>query len=330
LGASQFYLLAQLRVAVLAVFLRIWTGARQPSLAWLALAQLAVGVVVLVYFRSNSMAACTLGGTPEMMAAIGNSTALRADPASRGVATAARVAAQAASRSEFISAIFALVGVVFASAFAFIYLEWQLKTHVQDPLFVQLHQMNSFGAVVSLLIHIGHATQAASGPTQGMEAAAAMAAGVVENGSSFAPNATGLVLQTLAMDAQPTEGSPLPMFVMLICCVISRGVLSGSVLKNLDSIAKGLIDVTAIVVCTGIQFTLAPESADGTVVGIQTLMLLSILSYIVARASGPSSSVVPQASSTGNSSTAPTISEAKVEAPVTIHATSAAKAKQRE
>merc|ERR1719433_1600021 len=50
LGASQFYLLAQLRVALLAIILRIWSGVRQPVLAWLALVQLAMGMMVLVWF----------------------------------------------------------------------------------------------------------------------------------------------------------------------------------------------------------------------------------------------------------------------------------------
>jgi len=69
---------------------------------------------------------------------------------------------------------------------------------------------------------------------------------------------------------------------------VARGVLSGSVLKELDSIAKGLIDVTAIVLCTVVQIGVeGSESADGTVLGIQLLLLLSIVSYVVARASSP-------------------------------------------
>merc|ERR1712113_1292267 len=68
--------------------------------------------------------------------------------------------------------------------------------------------------------------------------------------------------------------------------IITRGVLGGSILKQLDSIAKGLIDVTAIVLCTAIQIMLdGSESADGTVIGIQSLMLLSIVSFIIARSS---------------------------------------------
>uniref|UniRef100_A0A7S2J1I5 Uncharacterized protein n=1 Tax=Alexandrium andersonii TaxID=327968 RepID=A0A7S2J1I5_9DINO len=71
-------------------------------------------------------------------------------------------------------------------------------------------------------------------------------------------------------------------------CIVARGVLSGSVLKQLDSIAKGLIDVTAIVLCTVIQIGVeGSESADGTVLGIQLLLLLSIVSYVVARANPP-------------------------------------------
>merc|ERR1719464_2301940 len=58
LGASQFYLLAQLRVGLLAVFMRIWSGVRQPLLAWLALLQLATGMVVLVWYKASSAAPC--------------------------------------------------------------------------------------------------------------------------------------------------------------------------------------------------------------------------------------------------------------------------------
>lgn len=312
LGASQFYLLAQLRVAVLAVFLRIWTGARQPWLAWLALLQLAAGMVVLVHFKANiAVAGCALGsagGLPESLTA-GNFTAMLPSTA-RGaakaaVAAAASAQAAAASRAEFAGAILALSGVIVSSAFAFIYMEWQMKLHAQDHLFVQLHQMNSFGAMVSLVIHLGHMTQSSSGAPGDQErgASAALAAGQLlsVNGEELAENATGAALRGLAgagaaipISPELQEGSALPQFLMLITVIISRGVLSATVLKNLDSIAKGLIDVTAIVVCTGIQFTMDPNSVDGTVIGIQTLMLLSISSYIVARSSAPSCSVVPQ------------------------------------
>merc|ERR1719221_709424 len=186
LGASQFYLLAQLRVAVLAVILRIWTGVRQPSLAWLALVQLAVGMVVLVYFKTSvNVTDCALGSTGGVPAQLTASGALIASnatanlPTMRGAAqVATRVAAKAAaSRREFVSAIFALIGVVLSSACAFVYMEWQLKSHAQDPLYVQLHQMNSFGAVVSLLIHVAHKVQAASAPP--LQESAKLAAGAV-------------------------------------------------------------------------------------------------------------------------------------------------------
>lgn len=46
----------------------------------------------------------------------------------------------------------------------------------------------------------------------------------------------------------------LPLRVVLsVSCVVARGALNGSVLKKLDALTKGLIDVTAIVLCTLIQ-----------------------------------------------------------------------------
>merc|ERR1712039_589843 len=182
--------------------------------------------------------------------------------------------------------------------------------------------MNSFGAVVSLLIHLAHKVQAASAPPL-QESAAKLAAGAV-----LEANASGLALQAVAAPTAAPEASWIPQFLLRIGVVISRGVLAGVVLKNLDSIAKGLIDVTAIVVCTGIQFSLDPDSADGTVVGLQSLMLLSILSYIIARAGAPPSNLVPpQKASNDSPSMKGAVVSPQREAE-TIHLTSAAKGKQ--
>jgi len=63
LGASQFYLLVQLRVAVLAVFARFSSGVRQPVITWFSLCQLAAGMFVLVYYQANVGADCGILGS---------------------------------------------------------------------------------------------------------------------------------------------------------------------------------------------------------------------------------------------------------------------------
>merc|ERR1719215_508782 len=83
------------------------------------------------------------------------------------------------------------------------------------------------------------------------------------------------------------ESSPWGQIMVLLACIVARGVLSGKVLKQLDSLAKGLIDVTAIVLCTCLQLAFDMQAANGTVLGMQLLMLLSIVSYIMARESAP-------------------------------------------
>mmetsp|Transcript_7407 Transcript_7407/g.16930 ORF Transcript_7407/g.16930 Transcript_7407/m.16930 type:complete len:437 (+) Transcript_7407:85-1395(+) len=272
LGASQFYLLAQLRVALLAIFLRFWSGVRQPVIAWLSILQLAAGMVVLVMYKANS--AC---GTSSH--------------------EAVAETAVAAERAEFVSGILALAGVVLTSAFGFIYLEWQLKANAQDPLFIQLHQMNSFGAAAALVIHMGHnsgaldASQASA--RQGLSASLA-----VNSSASLqtAGNATAGAASAHLIAEEPASEMYAVRIGLLLACIVARGVLAGSVLKQLDAIAKGLIDVTAIVLCTVIQIGVqGPESANGTALGIQLLMLLSILSYSVARSPSPGMVQAPKA-----------------------------------
>ncbi|CAE7228740.1 unnamed protein product [Symbiodinium microadriaticum] len=51
-GASQFYLLAQLRVAIIAVFMRIASQIQQPVSVWISLLQLVLGMVVLVWYKA--------------------------------------------------------------------------------------------------------------------------------------------------------------------------------------------------------------------------------------------------------------------------------------
>ena len=52
-GASQFYLLAQLRVAIIAVVMRLASPVRQPSTVWISLLQLVLGMVVLVWYKAQ-------------------------------------------------------------------------------------------------------------------------------------------------------------------------------------------------------------------------------------------------------------------------------------
>jgi len=192
----------------------------------------------------------------------------------------------------FFWGICALIGVVFSSAFGFIYLEWQLKLHAQDPLYVQLHQLNFFGATVSLIVHVIHRSTLEAGTAHSVQQAAALSA-VVANGAGGL-NATlatigNNTIEAATMLAAPEEAPGISLFerLILLSCIVARGALSGSVLKRLDAIAKGLIDVTAIVLCTGLQIMLDATKADGTILGIQGLMLMAILNYTVARSSNP-------------------------------------------
>jgi len=248
-----------------------------------------------------------------------------------GDAGVSREAAAEVERAAFVAGIAALAGVVLTSAFGFVYLEWQLKLHAQDPLFVQLHQMNSFGAAVSLIIHCSHhwsnesprlfgAQKAVAATAIAASSSAAAAAREIVGGLegpaqwmetnislgflSLTGNATSLEFANrVAPSASPKqslpaammtavvpsgayammEGPPVGQIVVLLACIVARGVLSGKVLKQLDSLAKGLIDVTAIVLCTCLQIALDRKAANGTVLGIQFLMLLSIVTYIMAR-----------------------------------------------
>lgn len=270
LGASQFYLLAQLRVAILAIAHRIRTGVAQPNIAWMALMHLATGMLVLVWYKSNFPDCST--------------------PAVFGPLTSERTASMEDSektvwRSEFVLGFVALAGVVISSAFGFLYLEWQLKLHAQDPLFVQFHQLNSFGAAAALGIHVRNAL--AEIPLAEVPILLTMNATL--NGSANVVDVRREAVATTFLAAnsgEPSgsnEGASLLQTVMLLSCLISRGVLGGTVLKHMDSLTKGLIDVAAIVLCTFLQLALYPNEADGTVLGIQLMMLLSIISYQYAR-----------------------------------------------
>mmetsp|Transcript_90224 Transcript_90224/g.291711 ORF Transcript_90224/g.291711 Transcript_90224/m.291711 type:complete len:432 (+) Transcript_90224:96-1391(+) len=272
LGASQFYLLAQLRLAILALVHRWRTGIQQPLVAWLSLVQLAFGMVVLVWYKSTDAGGdCSFPGASAASAA---NSAASVGVASR--ASQAHAEGVASEHAAFVAGIFALVGVVLTSAFGFVYLEWQLKLHASDPLFVQLHHMNSFGALAALLIHLNHHHDEALPGVSVAQSDAALA-GIVNASFAMAPTAASV------MPEEVQEGTSFLEVAILLSCIIGRGVLSGSVLKQLDTIAKGLIDVTAIVLCTCLQIWIDPASANGTSVGLQFLMLLSIVSFQQAR-----------------------------------------------
>jgi hypothetical protein len=280
LGASQFYLLAQLRIGILALILRFWRSVRQPVLAWLALVQLAAGMVVLVWYQASTGVNC---GTA--VGAIWSSVNASAEGdgaadmlnSTQGEATIGA----AVGVDGFFGGVVALFGVVLSSAFGFLYLEWQLKSNAQDPLFVQLHQMNSFAAGAAFVIHLRHV---AAAPTAGEVAAASAAASAAALAAAGNASAATFIGQAPPGTEQLPSGFLDNGTVCLVACVLTRGFLSGSVLKHLDAIAKGLIDVTAIVLCTGLQVSFVGAVVDGTAIGIQGLMLMSVGSYIVARA----------------------------------------------
>lgn len=305
LGASQFYLLAQTRVVLLAVILRFWNGVRQPPLAWLAMVQLAVGVVVLVWYKSTNSEADTCSIGP-FVGNAGNASSMSfvalhgAGAGKLSTRMAKKLAEVAAERTAFIAGLLSLFGVVLTSGCGFLYLEWQLKAHSQDPLYVQLHQMNSFGAAASLIIHLFHHSgeEAAAAPSQQMAASAglaALAANATAAAAELAATTTQLAAQSAvaaveeaadavsAADASGRLPISWPQLISTLTCIVARGMLGGSVLKQLDSIAKGLIDVTAIVFCTALQILMDPSTANGTILGLECLMLLSILSYVLAR-----------------------------------------------
>mmetsp|Transcript_88747 Transcript_88747/g.275665 ORF Transcript_88747/g.275665 Transcript_88747/m.275665 type:complete len:167 (-) Transcript_88747:47-547(-) len=120
----------------------------------------------------------------------------------------------------------------------------------------------------------------------------AIAASVLPVNGSFGMEGNATLAAALPLQAPAAELTDMwgLQAAVLLSCIVARGVLAGSVLKQLDAIAKGLIDVTAIVLCTAIQIIVEGTSLDGTEIGIQVLMLLSIVGFIIARSSTPQGS----------------------------------------
>merc|ERR1712137_324619 len=148
--------------------------------------------------------------------------------------------------------------------------------------------MNFFGAAMSLMVHFHHV---GFGGGIVLHPQHNLVHSATSHGSGLNSSVIDVVgIHNTTMVAQLTGNAanldgihPMSWLqrIMLLFCIVSRGVLSGSVLKRLDAITKGLIDVTAIVLCTALQITIDTSKADGTALGIQGLMLLSILSYVL-------------------------------------------------
>ncbi|CAJ1335980.1 unnamed protein product [Effrenium voratum] len=247
-GASQFYLLAQLRVAIIAVFMRLASQVRQPASVWISLLQLVVGMVVLVWYKASAVAG-------EVGCHFLPAAALKAPDAGPGE--------ESEEQTSFLLSFAAMVGVIITSAFGTLYLERQLKSSPKDPLFIQLHQLNAVGLTGALLV----ATQSLRESPE-----------------------EDLGDTTPVPEAMDVGDSPhlLPLRVaMSVSCVVARGALNGSVLKKLDALTKGLIDVTAIVLCTVIQVLAQGRPTDATAMGLQMMMLLAVLGFVSARQPAP-------------------------------------------
>mmetsp|Transcript_116515 Transcript_116515/g.276969 ORF Transcript_116515/g.276969 Transcript_116515/m.276969 type:complete len:440 (+) Transcript_116515:63-1382(+) len=256
-GASQFYLLAQLRVAIIAVFMRIASQIQQPVSVWISLLQLVLGMVVLVWYKAGAVAG-------EVGCHFLPHEALKAGSESADSPGPPIEEAQAETdHMTFVISFAAMIGVIVTSAFGTLYLERQLKSSKKDPLFIQLHQLNAVGLTGAILV----AMQSMHKVPQAEEEL---------SGSGGLPE-----LEDLSRAA-----SLLPIRVVLsVGCVVARGVLNGSVLKQLDALTKGLIDVTAIVLCTLIQVLAQGRKTDATAMGLQMMMLLSVLGFVTGRQS---------------------------------------------
>jgi len=145
-GASQFYLLAQLRVAIIAVFMRIASQIQQPVSVWISLLQLVLGMVVLVWYKAGAVAG-------EVGCHFLPHEALKAGAESADSQGPPIEDAQAETdHMTFVISFAAMIGVIVTSAFGTLYLERQLKSSKKDPLFIQLHQLNAVGLTGAILV----------------------------------------------------------------------------------------------------------------------------------------------------------------------------------
>jgi len=262
-GPAQFYLLTQLRVAIIAVAKRIQSGVPQPNSVWISLLQLVTGMVVLVFYKAHAVAG-------EVGCHFLPADARSHSEAGDGAIGTVLAPPEATSQSQvllnedgtsFLVSFAAMIGVILTSAFGALYLEQQLKSHSKDALFIQLHQLNAFAVSGSLLVAMRRSMEA---PVDD-----------ASNSSALAPDAPA---------ADSASAVLVPLRVLLsVSCVVARGSLNGTVLKRLDALTKGFIDVTAIVLCTVLQIFVNGRSADATAIGLQIMMLLSVLGFVTAR-----------------------------------------------
>lgn len=235
--------------------MRIASHVRQPANVWISLLQLVLGMIVLVWYKAGAVAG-------EVGCHFLPAHALR--PAGSEGETQ-----EGEEQVSFMLSFAAMVGVIVTSAFGTLYLERQLKASSKDPLFVQLHQLNAAGLTGALMVSMRRA-----------------------NEPDVSDAHPGMELDSDVPTAAPVrdEESPylLPLRVALsVSCVVARGALNGSVLKKLDALTKGLIDVTAIVLCTVIQVLAQGRQTDVTAMGLQMMMLLSVLGFVSARQVAP-------------------------------------------
>eukprot|EP00929_Paragymnodinium_shiwhaense_P056772 TRINITY_DN28422_c0_g1_i1.p1 TRINITY_DN28422_c0_g1~~TRINITY_DN28422_c0_g1_i1.p1 ORF type:complete len:475 (-),score=128.51 TRINITY_DN28422_c0_g1_i1:50-1474(-) len=282
LGASQFFLLVQLRVVVLAVLLRFWRGVYQPMLSWVALVQLVLGMLVLVVLRARK------DHEEAMQSALQTSMGPHAAVDSSSASDAA-----AEDEASLAASISALLGIIFLSAFAFVWMESRLKLNAHEPLHVQVHQLQFSGGFAALCIWLHRLLMREPDrePEQSQLAHAAISA-LQPPGSSSSSGPLGpaaMLLPTTTPPGVTDDGEDAwtvdlrlcVLFVLLVC----RGILTVGVLKKLDSVTKGLIDVMSIVFCALLQIAVDGVEVDWAALGLQAVLLLSISQYFMAKAS---------------------------------------------
>jgi len=275
LGASQFFLLSQLRVALTAVILWVWKGVHQSAAEWIALMQLCVGLMLLVHLNLAS-------GSPSVGYADGVHASIellaperhamcprRCYPwqprmemcwdskkaAREAIQMAASAAAELEGQLDFQDdsgqdfqdlqqSLLAFVGCLLSSAFAFIYMEAQFKARKSESMAVKLHQLNMCGAATTLCLR------------------------VYSSGSlSFAGLFDGWTVGVV--------------FFWALC--VARGVMCSVIIIVFDSVVKGIADITAMICVCVLQVVVDNAEMDVNRAGLQLMLVLSIAVYLSAR-----------------------------------------------
>jgi len=263
LGASCFTLMVQLRIVLFALLSHFWHGSKKSMTQWLSLIQLSIGMVVVAVLRQDY---------------------------------AEDVELPAAEMEGFRTAILALGGVIFLSAFGVFYLEGALKATAEDPVYIQVHQFNFFGCCCAMFAFLGKNVNSEVHDVSKQVLVAA--ANSTENSIAFlsvtAPAAAvgslSRRLDALLVADQPpvpVEGAGFSPFILVLWAItVLRGVLSSVILKNLDSVSKGLIDVTSIILCTTLEIVFEGRVIDPKMTCLQAMILLSIISYMTRHEPG--------------------------------------------